>query len=453
MSAIDKKPFIIRALETLSSEQLIELKRLINGGISEALTGGNFRSLINPDYYVTEDDVGIHEITLEISRNRAQNLYKGYLVYNIVSEVEYYCFLIYYSTPDQQTIGIVKIEPNGPHSTYLFCNPLTILELRSEINDILGVGEADIERYIENDKKVLEKVVFDTEAGTTTFPKYILPLKIIVRRSGGTFTSLFFDYESGYVINNSGSQTEITVEEEDQSVVVNSTSWSNKMMAIEYISFNGGLGPSVSGLNAYNLYHASSGNSPKIYDGGSDVTALSSEIVEQLQAGDIVKIASSSGDFEYAVASISETEKIVQRLSDNGLYRCIYLKNDNVWYYDDETTSHFGSKLYCHNVMLSGLGTNYGGWQFYLYFISSSNELINSYTKIFNNINKCVNAVATSFNTNKVCMGPVFLQPGSSNYPSLVLNIYDKTTSTITSVNDNINTSNTRIVTDIVTEL
>ena len=137
MSAIDKKPFIIKALETLSVSDLETLKNLVNGGVSNELSGGNFRSLINPEHYITENDTGIHEITLEISRNRAQNLYKGYLVYNIIDENEYYCFLIYYSTPDQQTIGIVKVELNNPHSTYLFCNPLTILELRSEVNDVL----------------------------------------------------------------------------------------------------------------------------------------------------------------------------------------------------------------------------------------------------------------------------------------------------------------------------
>lgn len=131
MSIIDKKPFINKVIETLTDEQKTTLKSLINGGGDGPIS----RSIIpfgNIPTILSVSDKGIKEVKLEVSKTSGQNIYLGYLVYN-----DSYCVLISYSGKKNQQLSLIELNLNEGNWSYQVRNcDLTILELRSELDDI-----------------------------------------------------------------------------------------------------------------------------------------------------------------------------------------------------------------------------------------------------------------------------------------------------------------------------
>ena len=146
MSIIDKKPFINKVLESMTAEDLATLRGLINGGG----IGPVFKSL-NPNAssvnLLSVADKGVKEIELELYGSISQRLYNGYLVYN-----DSYCVLISYSAKKEQTLTLIKIEYNSQNKRWEFkimpCE-ITILELRSELDDSSAAEKAEIRETVE----------------------------------------------------------------------------------------------------------------------------------------------------------------------------------------------------------------------------------------------------------------------------------------------------------------
>ena len=124
MSKIQGKPFVETVLNTLDKDGVNDLLKLLNGKEQTPL----FRSLINKTNYITSDDKDkIQYITLE-TWNR---VYSGYLVYN-----DDYCVLFGFNLNNQE-LSIVNINNTTFNSYQLVKEQLSILELRSYINDLL----------------------------------------------------------------------------------------------------------------------------------------------------------------------------------------------------------------------------------------------------------------------------------------------------------------------------
>lgn len=126
MSKIQEKPFIQEVAENIGSSLRASLLNLVNG--SEKTPA--FRSLVNPNNYITDADKNkASYITLE-TWNR---VYTGYLVYN-----SSYCVLIAYTT---NTEALVILDINISKMTYkIVKQPLSILELRVCLGDASGSG-------------------------------------------------------------------------------------------------------------------------------------------------------------------------------------------------------------------------------------------------------------------------------------------------------------------------
>ena len=140
MSIINKKPFIISVLETLTSEQAVALKTLINGGGDPV-----FRSL-NPysASLLTASDKGVKAVTLELPNAGAQSLYNGYLIYNNT-----YCVLVAYSGMINQQLTLIKVDMSKKPITYEIkpCE-VSIAELRSELDDLAASEGLEVEAVL-----------------------------------------------------------------------------------------------------------------------------------------------------------------------------------------------------------------------------------------------------------------------------------------------------------------
>lgn len=104
MSVINKKPYIQKAVESLSQENLEALQTLVNGATSTL-----FRSYINPSYVFTEDDKGVAHCVLETP----DNVFTGYLIYT-----DTYCVLVCYNGEKTQKMFTIKLDyENKKYST------------------------------------------------------------------------------------------------------------------------------------------------------------------------------------------------------------------------------------------------------------------------------------------------------------------------------------------------
>lgn len=119
MSVINKKPYIETVLETLSAVNLATLKSLINGSANAI-----FRSFINKDCPMTEDDAGIKHLVLETK----DAIFTGYLIYT-----ENYCVLFAYDGLSQK-MRIVNIDYVNSAYT-IIKEELSINELRRVLDD------------------------------------------------------------------------------------------------------------------------------------------------------------------------------------------------------------------------------------------------------------------------------------------------------------------------------
>ena len=139
MSVINKKPFIIQVLETLSVQQVETLAQAIDGQGSEPI----FRSLLAGSPNILKiQDAGIKPAEIEVARpGTAQRVYQGYLIYT-GNEANQYCVLIHYSDDMNQGLSIVNMKfVNGNWSHQVLPCELSITELRSELNDLAKAEE------------------------------------------------------------------------------------------------------------------------------------------------------------------------------------------------------------------------------------------------------------------------------------------------------------------------
>lgn len=96
MSAIDKKPYAQKVIESLGQEDLQDLAVAINGG-------GNtlFRSFVNLGYPFSTDDKGAHRCVFE----SLDAIFTGYLCYT-----DDYCVLFAHNGDKSRKMKIVKID-------------------------------------------------------------------------------------------------------------------------------------------------------------------------------------------------------------------------------------------------------------------------------------------------------------------------------------------------------
>lgn len=133
MSAINKKPFLVSLIESLSEEQISTLRAMINGeGNQTVLMRTMHVKPLGERTHLTAADKGIHRCNLEVDFS----LLNGYLIYT-----DDYCVLICYT--DFQTLSwynldLVKMNANT------ISEELTILELRSELDDSSAAEKAEI---------------------------------------------------------------------------------------------------------------------------------------------------------------------------------------------------------------------------------------------------------------------------------------------------------------------
>lgn len=162
MSVINKKPFIIQVLETLSVQQVETLAQAIDGQGSEPI----FRSLLAGSPNILKiQDAGIKPAEIEVARpGTAQRVYQGYLIYT-GNEANQYCVLIHYSDDMNQDLSIVNMKfVNGNWSHQVLPCELSITELRSELNDLAKAEE----------KQAVDAVYDALEDGSLPIkPKYI----------------------------------------------------------------------------------------------------------------------------------------------------------------------------------------------------------------------------------------------------------------------------------------
>ena len=127
MSTINKKAFISKVLESLTSEQLTTLKGLVNGS-----TEPTFKSLINSTYGITSSDKGVKHIILETE----ERTFSGYLIYNNT-----YCMMITYALNTQE-LSMFHILLNDK-KVKAVSEYLDIDELRTLLDDSLIDGKVE----------------------------------------------------------------------------------------------------------------------------------------------------------------------------------------------------------------------------------------------------------------------------------------------------------------------
>lgn len=132
MSVINRLPLINEILSSLSAEQLSSLRDCINGQGDAPI----FRSL-KPvaSNHLTTADKGVKPIQIEPKvLLGGMNVLEGYLIYT--DEI---CYVICVSGDKNQALGLLHINPTTCEAEFVN-GALTILELRSELDDVLNAG-------------------------------------------------------------------------------------------------------------------------------------------------------------------------------------------------------------------------------------------------------------------------------------------------------------------------
>lgn len=145
MSLINGKPYITTVLESLTRDEIQTLKKLVNG----LGDGPEFYSLIPQSPYLLSphSSDGVIRVRLETG-NMTQSIYNGYLIYKnfyrYSQETPFLCVLIAYSGQKNQELTLINIEKNNGLFKYniIDCD-LTILELRSELDDAVEIIDGD----------------------------------------------------------------------------------------------------------------------------------------------------------------------------------------------------------------------------------------------------------------------------------------------------------------------
>lgn len=160
MSAINKVPVIKSILGGLDATQLTTLNNCING------LGGTpiFRSLKpTSSSPLTADDKGIKPIRLETkSVIGGSSLYEGYLIYT-----DDICAVINFASEEIQSLFVLIIDTTTKECEIKVQN-ISILELRSELDDIIGAGADESFMTSSGVESMIEEgIPFTTTAPTT----------------------------------------------------------------------------------------------------------------------------------------------------------------------------------------------------------------------------------------------------------------------------------------------
>lgn len=126
MSTINKKPYIKSLLESMSSDDLLMLQQLIDGGGEQIAIKRTMNLPSGDKTKISESDKGVHLCSLEME----YSLFIGYLVYN-----DDYCCLIRFA--DSPVLKLFEINVSENHIKTID-EELTVVELRSELYGILG---------------------------------------------------------------------------------------------------------------------------------------------------------------------------------------------------------------------------------------------------------------------------------------------------------------------------
>lgn len=160
MSVIDKKPFLISLIETLTEEQISALKVMMNGGGNPTVLMRTMHiSPLGERTHLTAADKGIHRCNLEVDFS----LLNGYLIYN-----DTYCVLIVFT--DFQTLSWYTIDVENQEIAKI-TEELSILELRSELDDSSAAEKAEI-------ISTVKEAIADGE------------IKVVTLENGTNFTNL-----------------------------------------------------------------------------------------------------------------------------------------------------------------------------------------------------------------------------------------------------------------------
>jgi len=164
MSTINKKPYIKNLLESLDTDMLNSLSLLIDGEGNQEPIRRTMNLPSGNKTKITEADKGVHLCSLEIN----YSIFMGYLVYN-----DDYCCLIWFTDSSSQVIKCfnINLETNAIETV---SEELSVLELRSELYDIRGVGsEVVANPTLEGTEPNLEGLEVDGE-------KYKIPEGTVV---------------------------------------------------------------------------------------------------------------------------------------------------------------------------------------------------------------------------------------------------------------------------------
>ena len=132
MSVINKKPFIKSVLDSLSNENLVTLRTLINGGGNQVAinrTMSNQPKASRPNITTADKGVKLCNLQLETS------LYNGYLIYN-----NDYCVLVHFT--DSPVLSMFDINV-ATRSLATVAEALDVNELRSELTNRLKADLVD----------------------------------------------------------------------------------------------------------------------------------------------------------------------------------------------------------------------------------------------------------------------------------------------------------------------
>lgn len=135
MSVINKIPMIQTILGALTEEQVATLRTCINGQ-GPAPVFRTLKAVSTNKFSVS--DKGIKPIQLELKELTAgSNMIAGYLIYT-----DDVCAVICYAAEEAQGLVIANIDTETFDVTFEVAQHLSILELRSELDDILGAGSS-----------------------------------------------------------------------------------------------------------------------------------------------------------------------------------------------------------------------------------------------------------------------------------------------------------------------
>lgn len=165
MSTIQLVPFAQKVIASLSSENQAKLLNLINGNDKSA----TFKSLINPTYKITTEDLGTDYITLETKAGT----FTGYLVYTLS-----YC-VVFSFLRNTQNINIIKVNPTA--LTFEIINEeLSILEIRAILEHLALAESAGLKREIveelpeeDIDPNIIYMVLDDNASGDNVYNEYM----------------------------------------------------------------------------------------------------------------------------------------------------------------------------------------------------------------------------------------------------------------------------------------